>query len=552
MKYIFVTGGVLSGIGKGIIMSSIGYIMKSIKSISESESESENENKNKNNFDINFKKLDGYLNVDPGLMSPFQHGEVFVTEDGYESDLDLGHYERFTNVNTSKHSNITSGQLYQNLINKERNGDFLGKTVQIFPHLIDEIIDFIERSPTNHTITMCEAGGTVGDHESRDFIEAFRQMRCRTNKTDTLYVHVVYVPWINALGEHKTKPAQHSVQLLSSMGIQPDILICRSERKLDIQIKKKLALFCGVVNDNIIDAVDVSSVYKIPLLLEEQNVSRIILNHFNITDEYTVDLHLMQNVVNNMETVNKTINIAIVGKYFPLDDAYYSLLEALKHASYYYQTKVNIIRINARIVNTDELYDKLKNVNGLVVPGGYGTEGKENKINAIKYARENKIPFLGICLGMQLSAIEFARNVIGMKNANTSEENLKSDSVNIVGLITEWETVMGGTQRLGSYRGKLKKDTIASNLYDTEEFTERHRHRYELNIKYQDLFKSHGMIFSGISIDGKLPEIIELEESIHPYFISCQFHPEYKSRPYEPRPLFKGLINAAITHFHCL
>ena len=517
VKYIFVTGGVLSGLGKGIVSASIGCILKSM------------------GYKIKIKKLDGYLNVDPGLMSPNQHGEVFVTEDGYEADLDLGHYERFTDENTSRDCNITGGQIYQSLILKERRGDFLGGTVQFIPHFTNEVINFIQKDSKYYDFIICESGGTVGDVENMGFIEAFRQIKNKLGSINTMFIHLVYIPCLSVSKELKTKPAQISSQQLMSLGIQPNILICRSEDGINNEIKSKLQLFSNV--ENIIDAKDVECVYNIPVNFEKQKISTMIISHFQVKYNFP-NLH-------NWEKHNiifkKIVKIGIVGKYFPLDDAYHSIFESLKHAGFFYRCKIELVRINSKTITSLELFDKLKLVNGVIIPGGYGKDGINNKLIAIKYCRENNIPILGICLGMQLMIIEFARNVLKI-NANSAEYS--NEGTLIVDIIPNKNTDLGGTQRLGSHKCILQDNSKVIKFYGRKLIEERHRHRYEVSTKFKINFKDSDLEFSGISPDGKLVEIIELKN--HPFYIGCQFHPEFKSRPFKASPLFLKLISFSL------
>ena len=532
-RYIFVTGGVVSSLGKGLASASLAYLLKS------------------QGYKVRIRKMDPYLNVDPGTMSPFQHGEVFVTDDGAETDLDLGHYERFTNISSKKSDNITTGRIYSDIIYKERKGSYLGKTVQVIPHVTDRIKEFIKKDITNEDFVICEIGGTVGDIESLPFLEAIRQFSNDNGKNKTLFIHLTLVPYMKASDEIKTKPTQHSVKELRSLGIQPDIVICRSERSIPLDQRKKISLFCNVPIDNVIETVDVKTIYEAPISFFKEKLDKQVLKHFKINSKRTANLKPWKKITDIILKTNTQINIAIIGKYVNLKDAYKSLDEALTHGGIDNKVKVNLIRIESDNLKSNKIKEKLKNVSGILIPGGFGKRGTEGKISAIRYARQNKIPFLGICFGMQMAMVEFARNVLKIANAGSTEFN--NNCYPIIGLINEWnkngkiikgtDKNLGGTMRLGLYKAKLKKNTKIKKIYTSQSIQERHRHRYEVNINLKDKFEKKGLIFSGISPDNKLPEIIELKD--HPWFIGVQFHPEFKSRPLSPHPLFSSFIKAA-------
>ena len=535
-RYIFVTGGVVSSLGKGLSSASLAYLLQS------------------RGFKVRLRKLDPYLNVDPGTMSPFQHGEVFVTDDGAETDLDLGHYERFSGTSAKKSDNITTGKIYSDVLKKEREGRYLGKTVQVIPHITDRIKEFIKNDVANEDFVICEIGGTVGDIESLPFIEAIRQFSNDVGKKNTLFIHLTLVPYMKASDEIKTKPTQHSVKELRSIGIQPDIIICRSERAIPLDQRKKISLFCNVDIKNVIETVDVKTIYEAPISFNRENLDKRVLDYFKIKTRKKVNLHPWKKITKIILQTKKSINIAIIGKYVELKDAYKSLDEALTHGGIKNHLKVNLIRIDSEKLKVSEIKQRLIGVSGILIPGGFGKRGTEGKIEAIKYARQNQIPFLGICFGMQMAIIEFARNKLNIKKATSSE--FGPTGVPIVGLITEWnkdgKTIMGtdknlgGTMRLGLYDAKLKKNSLIKKIYKSQLIKERHRHRYEVNIRFKDQFEINGMIFSGLSPDNKLPEIIELKN--HPWFIGVQFHPEFKSRPLVPHPLFSSFIKAAKNH----
>ena len=533
-KYVFITGGVVSSLGKGIASASLAAALEA------------------RGLNVTLLKLDPYINVDPGTMSPFQHGEVYVTEDGAETDLDLGHYERFVRTTMGKRNNYTTGRIYSNVIQKERRGDYLGGTVQVIPHITDEIKRCIVEGAGDTEIAMVEIGGTVGDIESQPFLEAIRQMRIELGSSSTLFIHLTLVPFIAAVGEIKTKPTQHSVKELRSIGIQPDILLCRTDSPLPDAERKKIALFTSVEESAIISAVDVDNLYKIPHLLHEQGLDEIVTQKFGL-DAPPADLHEWDAVVDAMENPEKEVNIAMVGKYIELADSYKSLTEALKHAGIHTLTRVNITYIDSENIEKSGT-QCLKNMDAILVPGGFGNRGIEGKIAAIQYARENKVPYLGICLGMQLAVVEIARHKAGMTNANSTEfdQNTKDP---VIALITEWQdndgrveqrdqsSELGGTMRLGGQQCKLTSDSLVAKLYANEVITERHRHRYEFNNNYKEKLIEVGLVIAGTSIDDKLVEIIEIPE--HPWFVACQFHPEFTSNPRDGHPLFSGFIRAA-------
>ena len=535
-RYIFVTGGVVSSLGKGLSSASLAYLLQS------------------RGFKVRIRKLDPYLNVDPGTMNPFQHGEVFVTDDGAETDLDLGHYERFSGISAKKSDNITTGQIYNDVLKKERKGKYLGKTVQVIPHVTDRIKEFIKSDIKNEDFVICEIGGTVGDIESLPFVEAIRQFSNDIGKKNTLFIHLTLVPYMRASDEIKTKPTQHSVKELRSIGIQPDIIICRSERNIPLDQRKKISLFCNVDIKNVIQTIDVKTIYEAPISFNNEKLDKQVLDYFKIKSKKSVNLNPWKKITKVVLSPRKHVNIAIIGKYVNLKDAYKSLDEALVHGGINNNLKVNLVRIESDNLKPTEIKKKLKNVSGILIPGGFGKRGTEGKIAAIKYARINKIPFLGICFGMQMAIIEFARNVLNIKTASSSELNSKCTPV--VGLIHEWKkdgkTIrgtnkdLGGTMRLGLYKAELLNNSLIKSIYKTKSIKERHRHRYEVNTNFKKHFEKKGLIFSGNSPDKNLPEIIELKN--HPWFIGVQFHPEFKSRPLSPHPLFSSFIKAAKNH----
>ena len=532
-RYIFVTGGVVSSLGKGLSSASLAALLQL------------------RGFKVRIRKLDPYLNVDPGTMSPFQHGEVFVTDDGAETDLDIGHYERFTGISATKSDNITTGAIYSDIIKRERKGDYLGGTVQVVPHVTDRIKKFIHNDIKNEDFVICEIGGTVGDIESLPFLEAIRQFSNDVGKKNSLFIHLTLVPYLKTSDELKTKPTQHSVKELRSLGIQPDIIICRSEKNIPKNERKKISLFCNVDYKNVIETIDVKTIYEAPISFHKEKLDERVLSFFNIKNKRSPNLLKWKNITSNVLRSKKNVNIGIIGKYVNLKDAYKSLDEALAHGGISNNLKVNLIRIDSENLKIKDLPLLLKNVSGILIPGGFGKRGSEGKIAAIKYARLNNIPFFGICFGMQMAIIEAARNLLNIKNASTSE--FGNNCTPVVGLLEEWqkgkkvfkgsEKNLGGTMRLGLYDAVLKKNSLISKIYATKKIQERHRHRYEVNLKYKDKFEKKGLIFSALSPDGALPEIIELKN--HPWFVGVQFHPEFKSRPFKPHPLFASFINAA-------
>ena len=529
-KYIFVTGGVVSGLGKGITAASLGRLLKN------------------RGYKVTIQKFDPYLNVDPGTMNPYEHGEVFVTDDGAETDLDLGHYERFINENLTKNSSITMGKIYSEVIEKERRGDYLGKTVQVIPHVTDEIKNKIygfENTDTDIVIT--EVGGTVGDIEGLSIIEAIRQVGLEKNPEDVCFVHVTLLPYIYGSNEIKSKPTQHSVKELQSLGIKPDILVCRTEQDIPENIREKLSLYCNVRKTSVIQNKTADCLYAVPLMLEEEGLAREVCNHLRL-DRYVPDNRKWEEMIEKIRKINKNkkVKIAIVGKYIKLEDSYISVIESIKHAGFANDVETEIKLIDAEKITKDTAKEILKEFDAIVVPGGFGNRGIEGKIETIKYARENKVPFLGICLGMQMAVVEYVRDVIGLKDANSQEfdENSKNQVIHIM---ENQKSVnkKGGTMRLGSYPCVIKEGTLAEKIYGTREIAERHRHRFEYNNDYKEKLEKEGLICSGISPDGQLVEIVEIPREKHPYFIAAQFHPELKSRPNRPAPLFLGLINAA-------
>jgi len=529
-KHIFVTGGVISSLGKGITAASLGRLLKS------------------RGFKVTIQKLDPYLNVDPGTMSPFQHGEVFVTDDGTEADLDLGHYERFIDENLGRDSNVTAGQIYWSIVTKERRGEFLGGTVQVIPHVTNEIKQRIRSLATDDDkhVVITEVGGTVGDIESLPFLEAIRQFKKDVGKKNVLYIHVTLVPYLESSSELKTKPTQHSVKELRSIGIQPDIIIARSDRPIDISIKRKIGLFCDIEPSSVITAENADNLYVIPLRLKEEGLDDIVIDHLGLKNG-EADLSEWRGLVERIRRVEHEIKIGLVGKYVQLPDAYLSVVEALKHGGYYNNADVEIVWVDAETVSQEEVERQLASVDGILVPGGFGIRGIEGKIHAVKFARENKIPFLGICLGLQCAVVEFARNVVGLNGANSSEFD-PTTPYPVIDLLPEQKEVedMGGTMRLGAYPCKITKDTYAHKAYGSAKIEERHRHRYEVNSEYIDELVKAGLVLSGLSPNGRLVEIVEIKE--HPWFVGTQFHPEFKSRPNRPQPLFRDFIEAALKY----
>lgn len=527
-KYIFVTGGVVSSLGKGIVAASLGRLLKA------------------RGFSVVIQKFDPYINVDPGTMSPFQHGEVFVTDDGAETDLDLGHYERFTDTNLGQINNVTSGSIYQTVINKERRGDYLGATVQTIPHITNEIKSRIKMATQQFKpdFIITEVGGTIGDIESLPFIEAIRQFRSEIGFGNSISIHVTLCPYLPTSGELKTKPSQHSVITLRSYGIQPEILVCRTAKPIPKKEREKLALFCSVPKDAVIECRDMKSIYEVPLALEEQNMAGVVLQRLFMQD-VKPNLESWKNLVQKIKNPEKSIKVAIAGKYTKLSDAYISVVESLKHAGYQNNASIDIKWINSEdCVDYTKAKEMLSDVDALVVPGGFGIRGIEGKLNVIRYARENNLPFLGLCLGMQCAVIEYARNVVGLKDANSMEFN-ENTPYPVIDLMVEQKHVegYGGTMRLGQYECHVQEGTKAHEAYGSTVIYERHRHRYEVNNEYRKQIADKGLVFSGLSPDGMLCEMVELPQN--DWFVACQFHPEFKSRPEHPHPLFAGLINTA-------
>ena len=538
-KFIFVTGGVLSSLGKGLAAAAIGALLES------------------RGLTVTFQKLDPYINVDPGTMNPFQHGEVFVTDDGAETDLDMGHYERYTNAVMAQKNNYTTGRIYYSVITKERRGEYLGGTVQVIPHITNEIKEAILQLDGSVDVAIIEIGGTVGDIEGLPFIEAIRQLRGDLGREHTLYIHLTYVPYIKTAGEVKTKPTQHSVRELRADGIQPDILVCRTEVPLTDELKAKIGLFCSLPKDAVITGIDVDSIYEVPLRLHKEGLDTKILELLNIWTGKP-NIKPWEDLVHKIKNPKQTVTIAITGKYVDLTESYKSLHEALVHGGLANDAKVELRYISAEDMEEQDAAELLAGCHGILVPGGFGNRGVAGKIKAITYAREQKIPFFGICLGMQLAVIEYARNIVGLSKANSTELDLTTPDP-VIYLIKEWfdyrtgkmqirdeSSEMGGTLRLGAYPCKLRENTLAKAAYGMEEITERHRHRYEFNNDYRQQLEEKGLVISGTSPDNNLVEIVELEE--HPWFLGCQFHPEFKSKPMRPHPLFRDFIAAAIKH----
>ncbi|MDA9865007.1 CTP synthase [Pelagibacterales bacterium] len=534
-RFIFVTGGVVSSLGKGLAAASLASLLQH------------------HGFKVRIRKLDPYLNVDPGTMSPYQHGEVYVTDDGAETDLDLGHYERFTGVTSKKSDNITSGRVYQDIIKRERKGEYLGGTVQVIPHVTNEIKKFIDNDLHGEDFIICEIGGTIGDIESLPFIEAIRQFHYENDTSMSMFIHVTLVPYIASSGELKTKPTQHSVKELRSLGIQPNILLCRADREIPKEERDKIALFCNVSKDNVIQAINAPTIYEVPINFMNEGLDKRVLEYFNLKTDKTLDLKMWKNVAEFILKPEGEVNINIVGKYTGLADAYKSLNEALSHGGISNKIKVKINWIESEDLTISNLDNKLSQSDGILVPGGFGKRGSEGKILAIKYARENNIPYFGICFGMQLAAIEAVRNILNIDDASSSE--FGDTNASVVGLMTEWakedqlekrgiDSDLGGTMRLGAFDAIVKPDTKAFEIYGDKNISERHRHRYEVNSNYCAPLKEKGIIFSAFSPDGLLPEILEIPS--HPWFVGVQFHPELKSRPFEPHPLFKSFIGAAL------
>ncbi len=536
-KFIFITGGVVSSLGKGLASASLGAVLQA------------------RGYKIKLRKLDPYLNVDPGTMSPYQHGECYVTDDGAETDLDLGHYERFTGVNAKKSDNITTGKIYSNVISKERKGDYLGATIQVIPHVTDAIKEYILSDINDEDFILCEIGGTVGDIESLPFIEAIRQLGNELGLSKTCFLHVTLLPYIKTAGELKTKPTQHSVKELQGMGIQPDILLCRTENIIPTEQKSKIALFCNLKPETVIEALDSSSIYDVPIAYHKQGLDYQVCKHFQLDLSKKPDLSRWIKINKIQNSSEGNINIGVVGKYTSMIDAYKSLIEAINHGGLANKVKITIKWIDSELIereNTD-VKNMFKDINGIIVPGGFGKRGSEGKINAIKFARLNNIPFFGICFGMQMAVLEFARNVLKLDNATSSE--FGKNHLSLIGLLTEWQTKtglekrnknsnLGGTMRLGAYDCKLIENSFVKSIYKKNTISERHRHRYEVNNKFNLEFKNNGLTFSGMSPNNLLPEILEI--SSHPWFIGVQFHPELKSKPFDPHPLFSSFINASL------
>ncbi len=528
-KFIFVTGGVVSSLGKGITAASLGRLLKD------------------RGLKVTIQKFDPYLNVDPGTMSPYQHGEVFVTDDGAETDLDLGHYERFIDINLNQYSNVTAGKVYSHVLQKERRGDYLGGTVQVIPHITNEIKSrlLLAGESTNADVVITEIGGTTGDIESLPFIEAIRQIKSDLGRDNVMYVHCTLLPYIKAAGEMKTKPTQHSVKELRGLGIQPDLIVVRTEYEMTQDLKDKIALFCDIDKESVIECRDAESLYEIPLQLSHQNMDDLVIERLGLQVDRDTQLdewnHLLR-VVNNLEG---KVTIGLVGKYVSLQDAYLSVAESLKHAGYQFMKDIEIRWIDSSEVNDENAAEYLSDVDGILVPGGFGFRASEGKISAIKYAREQQIPFFGICLGMQLATVEYARHVVGLEGAHSAELD-PNTPYPVIDLLPEQKDIedLGGTLRLGLYPCTIQEGTLAEKIYGKTEVEERHRHRYEFNNEYREQLEAAGMIFSGTSPDGRLVEMVELKE--HPFFIACQFHPEFLSRPNRPQPIFKSFIEAAV------
>ena len=534
-RYIFITGGVVSSLGKGLGSAALGALLQA------------------RGYKVRLCKLDPYLNVDPGTMSPFQHGEVYVTDDGAETDLDLGHYERFTGVPARKNDNITTGQVYTEVLAKERRGDYLGATIQVIPHITNEIKDFILEKEGTADFVLCEIGGTVGDIESLPFLEAIRQFGNEVGRERALFIHVTLLPYIPAAGELKTKPTQHSVKELMSHGIRPQILLCRADREIEADERRKIALFCNIDEQKVIPALDVSTIYEVPLSYHAEGLDHQVMDSFGIKDIANLDLSIWEKIVRRIKEPEGKVKIAIVGKYTNLADSYKSLNEALIHGGIANKVDVELKFIEGETLENEEITQHLQGVHGILVPGGFGKRGTEGKIKAVQYAREKNIPYFGICLGMQMAIIEAARNLCGIKNATSSE--LEDGGEHVVGLMTEWiqgnqkqeraeDEDLGGTMRLGAYPAKLKEGSRIAEIYDDTSIDERHRHRYEVNINYKDRLEDQGCVFSGLSPDGALPETMERAD--HPWFVGVQYHPELKSKPFDPHPLFVSFIKAAV------
>ena len=543
VKFIFITGGVVSSLGKGLASACLASVLQA------------------RGYKVRLRKLDPYLNVDPGTMSPYQHGECYVTDDGAETDLDLGHYERFTGVPAKKTDNITSGKIYSNVISKERRGDYLGATVQVIPHVTDAIKDFIISDIQDEDFVLCEIGGTVGDIESLPFIEAIRQLGNQLGRSQTCFLHVTLLPYIKAAGELKTKPTQHSVKELQGMGIQPDILLCRTEVEIPVEQKSKIALFCNVKSESVIEALDASSIYEVPISYHNQGLDYQVCKHFNLKLDKKPNLNRWININKIQKSSEGEVVVGIVGKYTSMIDSYKSLIESLMHGGLSNKINVSIKWIDSETLEDDTLSLKnvFKDINGIIVPGGFGKRGSEGKIKSIQFARENNIPFLGICFGMQMAVLEFARNILNFKDASSSE--FGETNFPLIGLLTEWQTDkglekrnessnLGGTMRLGSYDCELVEGSFVESIYNKKRIAERHRHRYEVNYQFNEEFKSKGLIFSGMSPDNSLPEILELPS--HPWFLAVQFHPELKSKPFDPHPIFSSFIAGTVNQSRLL
>ena len=534
-RYVFITGGVVSSLGKGISSASLAALLQA------------------RGFKVRLRKLDPYLNVDPGTMSPIQHGEVYVTDDGAETDLDLGHYERFTGVPARRSDNVTTGRIYSTVIQRERRGDYLGATVQVIPHVTDAIKEFISADIGDADFVLCEIGGTVGDIESLPFLEAIRQKANEVGPKHAIFIHLTLLPYLPAAGELKTKPTQHSVKELQSVGIQPDILLCRSDREIPLEARRKIALFCNVAEAAVIAAPDVDTIYEVPIIYHEQGFDIQVCRHFGIDTEPAPDLGRWRHIVERVKKPEGEVTIAVVGKYTALPDAYKSLAEALGHGGIANNVRVHMNWIDSEIFESEEAVQHLEAVEGILVPGGFGERGAEGKVAAVRFARERAVPYFGICFGMQMAVIEAARNLAGIEDAGSTE--FAPTRAPVVGLLTEWmhgktierrnvDTDLGGTMRLGAYPCELQADTLAREIYGAAHITERHRHRFEVNVEYRSRLEAAGLVFSGMSPDGILPEIIELPS--HPWFIGVQFHPELKSKPFDPHPLFTSFIKAAV------
>jgi len=534
-RYIFITGGVASSLGKGLATAALGALLQA------------------RGFSVRLRKMDPYLNVDPGTMSPYQHGEVYVTDDGAETDLDLGHYERFTGVASRRADNVTAGRIYSEVLARERKGDYLGATVQVIPHVTDMIQEFIAADEGESDFVLVEIGGTVGDIEGLPFLEAIRQIRIRLGRERTLFLHLTLVPYIGSAGELKTKPTQHSVKELQSVGIQPDVVLCRADREIPADALRKMALFCNVPETAVIQALDARSIYEVPVKYHQEGLDTEVCRHFNLLNGAGPDLGPWSGIVERLTSPEGEVTIAIAGKYTDLQDAYKSLTEALTHGGIANRARVNLRWIESEIFEREDPVPWLEDVNGILVPGGFGERGAEGKIAAVRFAREHRVPYFGICFGMQMAVIEASRNLAGIGKAGSTEFGPCDEPV--VGLLTEWmkgnrverrnvDDDLGGTMRLGAYPCELAPGSRARGIYDTDSITERHRHRYEVNVNYRDRLEAAGVVFSGMSPDGALPEIVELPE--HPWFVGVQFHPELKSKPFEPHPLFTSFVEAAL------